>query len=317
MNNKKKEQYNERDRKISFFSILDEQGYRKEKIEEESKDNRALFTRSATGKDKTMNKSKQALLNLVFLLQTLVINTFGFLGLFNGLTQKQVSDMYPTLITPSPFTFSIWSLIYSLLILSVMMMLIKNKEKYYAIAIEEISSLFKLSCVLNSLWIIAFSYVQLELSLLLIFMFLLSLTKICEKLLQINDGEHWLLPLTFGLYGGWLFLATVANTAATLVKLQWDGFGISPETWSILVLVVVILLVLYVLHKLKNAAFSLPVAWAYYGIYHALEGKDQLLRGTALLGMALLILLALLRFYRNHYFVLPKDKEIAIEGRKH
>ena len=66
-----------------------------------------------------MNKAKQAWINLIFLAVTLVINTLGAIGLINGLTQKQISDMYVTLITPSPSTFSIWSVIYSFLLISI------------------------------------------------------------------------------------------------------------------------------------------------------------------------------------------------------
>ena len=54
-----------------------------------------------------MNRVKKAWVNLIFLAVTLVINTLGAKGLINGLTQKQISDMYITLITPSPATFSI------------------------------------------------------------------------------------------------------------------------------------------------------------------------------------------------------------------
>ncbi|MGV8983291.1 substrate-binding domain-containing protein [Clostridium sp.] len=53
-----------------------------------------------------------------------------------------ISDMYPTLITPSPSTFSIWGVIYTLLIISIVVMIIKNNNSYYERAINEISFLF-------------------------------------------------------------------------------------------------------------------------------------------------------------------------------
>ena len=63
-----------------------------------------------------MDKTKKAWSNAILLAVTLVINTLGAIGFINGLSQKQISDMYVTLITPSPSTFSIWGVIYSLLI---------------------------------------------------------------------------------------------------------------------------------------------------------------------------------------------------------
>lgn len=58
-------------------------------------------------------RRKQALINGVFFLVTLVVNGLGAAGKINGLSQKEISDRYVTLITPSASTFSIWSLILS------------------------------------------------------------------------------------------------------------------------------------------------------------------------------------------------------------
>ena len=65
-----------------------------------------------------MNRVKQAWVNLIFLAATLVINTLGAIGLINGLTHKEISDMYVSFITPRLASFSIWSVIYSLLLIS-------------------------------------------------------------------------------------------------------------------------------------------------------------------------------------------------------
>ena len=59
-----------------------------------------------------MKERKKAIINLLILFLTFVINALGALGLINGYSQKEVSDRYLTLITPSPTTFSIWSIIY-------------------------------------------------------------------------------------------------------------------------------------------------------------------------------------------------------------
>ncbi len=74
-----------------------------------------------------MNKRANAWINGLFLLITLFVNTLGALGLINGFSQKEISDMYITLITPSPSTFSIWSLIYILLIISMIAMIVKKR----------------------------------------------------------------------------------------------------------------------------------------------------------------------------------------------
>ncbi|NLT13512.1 MAG: tryptophan-rich sensory protein [Clostridiales bacterium] len=256
-----------------------------------------------------MERTKKAWINGLFLIVTLVINTLGAVGVINGLTQKQISDMYPTLITPSPATFSIWSVIYSLLLISMIVMIVKKDDPYYQKAIDKITSLFRISCVLNIAWIVAFSFVLVELSVLFILAFVIVLALIGGKLLQIQEGKRWLLPLSFGLYNGWLVIATVVNISAALVKLQWNGFGIADAVWAAVILIVAVLLVIAILLKLCNAAFPLPVAWAYFGIYQNLNasGGPGLVQIIALIGMVVLIGTAAVTLYRNRFSVLPTE----------
>lgn len=258
-----------------------------------------------------MNTVKKAWANALVFAITLVINTLGAIGLINGLNQKQISDKYLTLITPSPSTFSIWGVIYTLLLISIIVMIIKKDDPYYQKAIDKISGLFIISCLLNAAWIVTFSFVQIELSVLFILGFVITLSLICQRLLQIQDRKRWLLPLTFGLYTGWLFIATVVNISAALVKLKWNGFGIAPEMWATIILIISVLLVIFVMLKNHNAVFPLPVAWAYWGIYQNLNTQD-VLKGTfstiqtvAVVGMIVLILAAAFQFYRNKWQLLP------------
>jgi hypothetical protein len=259
-----------------------------------------------------MSRAKKAWINGIFLIVTLVINTLGAVGVINGLNQKQISDMYSTLITPSPSTFSIWSLIYSLMLISIIVMIIKKDDAYYNSAVDKITVLFWISCIFNVAWIVSFSFIQVELSVLFILCFLVTLSLICMQLIKIQDKKRWLLPLTFGLYTGWLFIATVVNIAAALVKLKWDGFGISSEIWAIIILAVAVFLVIVVLSKLRNAAFPLPIAWAFFGIYQFLgaaagsDGNYTMLKIVALIGMVVLIGMAAIQLYRNHYALLPE-----------
>lgn len=267
-----------------------------------------------------MDKTKKAWVNIFFLAATLAINTLGAIGIINGLTQKQISDMYITLITPAPSTFGIWSLIYSLLIISMIVMIVKKDDPYYQSVIEQFTMLFWISCILNIAWIVSFSYVLIELSVLFIVGFLISLALICQKLYKLQKGKRWLLPLTFGLYTGWLFIATVVNIAAALVKVHWDGFGISDETWANTILIIAVLLVTLVLLKIRNAIFSLPIAWAYIGIYNVLDASEGFsgefgsLKVVLLAGMVALIGMAVIIFYRNNLSLLPEASNGSLEN---
>lgn len=262
-----------------------------------------------------MEKTKKAWINGAFLIVTLIINGLGAGGLINGLSQKEISDKYLTLITPSPSTFSIWSVIYGLLIISMILMIAKKDSVYYQSAVDEITLLFRISCGLNIAWIVLFSFLQVELSTIFIIGFVIVLAMICQKLKKIHTGKRFLLPLTFGLYTGWLMIATVVNIAAALVKLEWGGFGVSEEIWAILTLIAALFIVFYVLHQTENPIIPLPVAWAYLGIYQFLkapegfQGQYGALQIIALAGMAILIGMAAIRLYLNNFQLLPKNEE--------
>lgn len=259
-----------------------------------------------------MYRRRRAWVNAVFLLVTLVINGLGAMGLIGGLSQKQISDMYLTLITPSPATFSIWSLIYILLMLLVGSMIFRQNESYYKELVDEISDLYRISCVLNIIWIISFSFLLVELSVLFIFAFAIVLSLICLKLLKINDNKHILAPLTFGIYTGWLFIATVVNIAAALVKIKWTAFNMEPEIMASLTLILALGLVYMVIRRIKNIIFPLPIAWAYFGIYSFLNsqsgfnGQFKTLSLVSLIGIGVLLLISVIQFYKNNYYILDR-----------
>lgn len=261
-----------------------------------------------------MNIKTKAWVNMGLFLLTLGINTLGAFGFINGLSQKEVSDAYPTLITPSPATFSIWGVIYALLLISLIFMIAKHKEERTANLINTISVPFWISCVINILWIIAFSYELIGISTILIVAFVVTLAVINRKL-QTPDGiDQKVNALAFGLYNGWLIIATVVNVAAYLVKLQWNGFGLAADVWAVMILIVALLLTGLIQWKLRNAALTLPLAWAYFGIWqqHQVQGvfagQYSAIGWTAIVIAGLYIIIAGFVFIQNGYCLLPKRK---------
>ena len=257
-----------------------------------------------------MDTKKKIGLNAIFFILTLVVNTLGGLGIINDMSQSDVSDKYFTLITPAGFTFSIWSVIYGLIAASLVVLYLRRETSYYQRALDKITPLFILTSVLNMAWIVLFSYELVELSTLFIFAYTIVLALICKQLLAINDRKHFLLPLTFGLNTGWLMIATVVNVASSLVKLEWNGFGLSDDLWGMIILIVAILIVVFVTTHTHNAAIPLPIAWAYFGIHQSLAtehpGDYGILQMIAIIGLVILIGVAAIQLYKNEYFILPK-----------
>lgn len=255
-------------------------------------------------------------LNLLFFIAMLVINYLGASGFFNGMSQAEVSAKYTTLITPAGFAFSIWGLIYTLLLITLIYFFIKRKDPVVSRLIHLISPLFIVSTFMNMGWIIAFSYEQIGISTLLILALVVALFLIIERIYK-NRTE---LPVTlagisFTLYAAWVFIASILNVSLFLVKQNWGGFGISDSIWTIVILFIAIAFVLYYLSLYKNAIFPISLAWAFYAIYSSYQsGKfdppmASLIEGVLLFGMIVFIILVVVTFVRNGYSIFPrKDK---------
>ena len=242
-----------------------------------------------------MNSFKLALSNLVMFILVLVFNFLTGTGMINDLSQADISAMFPTKITPAGFAFSIWGVIYTLILISILWMLYKHKEKRVSKVIYSISWLFNLSSLANILWTVSFSYLRLPLSTVLIAVLLGSLTMILFKLTKLDVKPHFIFPLAYGMYAGWVLIATVVNIAASLVQAGWNGFGLTEVTWANIILLVALVIVFLVTYNTTNAIVPLPVAWAYYAIFKA-EASNIALVGVFVLGA-----MTIYGIYRNNY----------------
>jgi hypothetical protein len=206
--------------------------------------------------------------NIIAFIITLVVNGLSNTTLIGGRTTAEVSNSYPTLITPAGYVFAIWGVIYILLgVFLVYQALPSQKESPFQ---KQVNGLFILVSVFNVVWLFLWQNELLPISVVVIFGLLGSLIAIY---LRLNIGrsavslkEKFCVHVPFSVYLGWVTIATIANIAVTLVSLGWDGFGLSLQTWAILVLAVALLLDLVVLATRRDIAYSLVFIWALAGI---------------------------------------------------
>jgi len=272
-----------------------------------------------------MNKSDSkrvtvwTVINLLVFFATLAVNYLGVSGFFNGMGQAAVSSKYQTLLTPNGFAFSIWGVIYTLVFATLVTLFIERKDPAVAKLIGRISGLFVLSSLFNMAWIVAFSYERVELSTLFIVGILVSLMAIVHRLYNARDNARGKVTFTlagiaFSLYASWVFVATILNTAIVAVKQDWQGFGISPSVWTIIVLLVIVAMVVGYVRRYRNAVFPIAVAWAYFGIYSAYNNGlvapslAVVIQMVLVLGIAVLIALAFYTFYKNRYAIFPPTR---------
>lgn len=142
-----------------------------------------------------------------------------------------------TPLAPAGPAFSIWSVIYlGLLLFAVWQVLPSNRGNR---RVRAIGWLAVASLVLNALWIIAAIAGLLPLTVVIILALLVVVALIVEILRRHRpDGplEAVVVDGTFGLYLGWVSVATIANISALLA--DWGVRPAAWEVWAIVMLVV-------------------------------------------------------------------------------
>jgi hypothetical protein len=112
--------------------------------------------------------------NIVAFLLTGVVNGLaGSTAILGGKNTAQISDAYPTLITPAGYVFAIWGIIYVLLgVFVVFQALPSQKDKEYQ---KKIDWLFILSSLFNIVWLFLWQSEYLGWSVVVIFLLLTTL----------------------------------------------------------------------------------------------------------------------------------------------
>ena len=228
------------------------------------------------------------ILNVAGFIGTVIVNILASALPLNGKTTGELSDAYPNLFTPAGYVFAIWGVIYLLL----------AAFSYYQYSarsagedfLEKIGYLFTLSCLANIVWIFLWHYEYIELA---------SLIGIYLKLdvgrAEVSRDVKRYVHLPFSVYLGWISVAPIANVSALLVKIGWGGFGISEETWTVVMILVALLLTLIMIFQRGDTGYSLVIVWALSGIL-AKQMSVQMISTTA--GLCMAIILGALVFRR-------------------
>lgn len=215
------------------------------------------------------NKKLIPILTLVTYLLMVLVNALANIIPINNITTGELSDSYPNLFAPIGFTFSIWGLIYLLLLIYTI-----YQFKYYKTdsSLKDIFSriglLFIVSNIANTFWILAwhFRYIGLSVFLMLAILLTLILINMSLKNKQLTFTEKICIKLPFSVYFGWITVATVANITTFLVSISWTRLGLTEELWTVIILVVAALIGSAASIRFKSIPYGLVIIWAYVGI---------------------------------------------------
>ena len=245
-----------------------------------------------------MKKTLQ-IANGVAIVATILINYLSNTGIFKGNTVENVSDKYHNYFTPAGYAFSIWGLIYLGLLGFVFYTggsLFKKSQDVKTLendVVLKIGWWFVISCIGNSFWIIAWLYEYIGLTVILMLVVLFSLLKIITNTRMELDfhpvKKYIFIFWPFAIYSGWITVALIADVAAWLTKLNWDGLGISQISWTIIMIFVAGLINVLMVWKRNLREFALVGIWALIAISVANKNEAQSIVYTCYIVAAIIL----------------------------
>ncbi|MCX6717269.1 MAG: tryptophan-rich sensory protein [Candidatus Taylorbacteria bacterium] len=204
----------------------------------------------------------------------LLVNYLATALPLGGRSTGEISDNYPNFFTPAGYAFAIWGLIYTLLLIYVVYQFSRADSKL----VTQVNRIFLVNALLNALWLFAWHYNIVWLSLVLMIGLLVTLIKIADILRQsaLTQKERIIIRLPFSIYFGWITVATIANVTIFLLSLGWNGFGIAESIWTVIVLLVGAIIGSWRTISDRNIPYALVLIWAYGAILskHLSEGAS-------------------------------------------
>jgi len=232
---------------------------------------------------------------IVTTIATITVNALANVLPLNGLETGEISDRFEVYFVPAGYVFSIWGLIYLLLIAyTVYQALPAQRENPL---LRQTGYLYALSGIANIVWLFLWHYEVFHLTLFAMLAILGLLIAIYLRLdigrRDVPTGFRWFVQLPFSVYLGWITVATVANVSQLLYFLNWNGWGIRPEVWTVIMLAVTVTLTGVMLLTRKDVAYGLVIIWAVIGIAlkHAGTPAVNIAAWTAVGGVALLTII--------------------------
>lgn len=205
---------------------------------------------------------------LVATVATLVVNYLANALPIGGISTGAAADLYKIFFFPAGYAFAIWGVIYLGLGAYTAWQLLPAQRNNALL--DKIGLYYIFSCLGNIVWIFVWQYRYPVWSIIPILVMLEQLIQIYLVLktntAKVSVGELWFVRIPFSLYIGWITVATIACISAALYSVDWDGFGINPQVWAVIMMAVAFLLVAFVVWKFKDVAWGLVFIWAIVAI---------------------------------------------------
>ncbi len=250
-----------------------------------------------------MKKTLQ-IANIITFITMVLVNYLSNTGAINDTTIGDVSDSMKNLFTPAGYAFSIWGLIYLMLLGFI---IYQSRSLFKKVRDDDFilktGWWFVLSCFANIMWITFWLYGYMEYSILAIFVLLYSLLKIVMN----NRMELWDAPISviaflwwpFVIYSGWVTVASIANVAAYLKSIEWNAWGYSEASWAVTMIIIAGIINLVVIWRRNMREFAMVGVWALTAIAVANWEASQTVAYAAIAVAAVLFVSSGYQAFKN------------------
>ncbi|MBT0809957.1 hypothetical protein KIH41_01530 [Litoribacter ruber] len=227
------------------------------------------------------------------------------LGVGNGSLPSvgEVSEEYNTLFTPAGYAFSIWGLIYIMLLFFI-------GNQWYAVftpnpgrSVINGSVWFFLSNAMNTLWIVSWTMEYIFLSGIIMLLLLFCLWKLVRNLgLELYDAEFkeiFFVWWPIAIYFGWIVVATATNFAVIFKYVFEINEWIQESTWVTALIFITVIVFLWLTYWRNLRESCLVGTWGLAAIAVKQWGHDDLVAFSAMAGALILFLAAGIHALQN------------------
>jgi len=206
--------------------------------------------------------------NFFSVILALTINILASALPLNGQNTGEISDRFQVYFVPAGYVFAIWGVIYlGWIAFTIFQFRYSQKESP---RLRRLGYLFAISNIANAAWLFCWHYNQFGLSVLIMLtllgLLIASYLRLDANRTSVTRTEYWSVDVLFGVYLGWITVATVANATDWLYLVEWNGFGIHAQTWAIIMLGVASLLGLVMALTRQDIGYLSVLVWAFIGI---------------------------------------------------
>ncbi|MEM7297643.1 MAG: tryptophan-rich sensory protein [Bacteroidota bacterium] len=227
------------------------------------------------------------------LLLAIVINFLANFLPIGGRTTGEVSDSYPTFFTPAGFTFSIWGLIYFLLLTYVIYQFLAKRTTDPTL-IDKINRYFVINSLANTLWILAWHFELITISLILMGVILYTVISIYRRIYKygiFRFRDKLFIRLPFSVYLGWITVATLANLSVEQTVIGMDNWFLTRTVWVFVELGLAGAIAVVMIIRYRDPIFAGVIAWAAYGISQKQTAVPEVAGAAAAVMILVLVVL--------------------------